>query len=213
MLRSDCYRTSTRISSKVVGSMDLKGLHVVDNGASVYDYTSRMYAWKEWLSVHTLQEVTRLLLPDVQQVIDCYPGFRMEPADTFSLDSIVEPAPYVYTRIRPNVWDALVLKLANIQGIYSSIVARDSEYWHLQVCSINGTKQHGVQYVQRLLGVDADQTLAIGDSQNDEPLFAAARVRVAMGNATDNLKAMATYVTDTAAEGGWAKAINKFVSQ
>lgn len=70
-----------------------------------------------------------------------------------------------------------------------------------------------MQKLQQLLGVTKAQTLALGDNQNDEPLFAAVGTTVAMGNATDELKNLATYVTKTVQHDGWAAAIDRFIPQ
>jgi len=44
------------------------------------------------------------------------------------------------------------------------------------------------------LGVPPEQTLAIGDAESDTAMFAVAGLAVAMGNATDAVKARATLV-------------------
>jgi len=61
------------------------------------------------------------------------------------------------------------------------------------------------------LGIAADETLAIGDSQNDESLFAATGFAIAMGNASPDLKAKADWLTATNAQDGVAVALRKFV--
>ena len=50
-----------------------------------------------------------------------------------------------------------------------------------------------------------------GDFINDIDMFKACGVKVAMGNATEKLKAIADYVTDTVDNDGFVKAIEKFV--
>ena len=51
-------------------------------------------------------------------------------------------------------------------------------------------------------GVDVADTVAFGDGDNDRPMIAAAGTGVAMGNASDALKALADIVTDTLADDG-----------
>lgn len=53
--------------------------------------------------------------------------------------------------------------------------------------------------------------MAVGDTENDMAIVKAAYIGVAMGNATDELKAQADYVTDTNENDGVAKAIRHFM--
>jgi len=61
------------------------------------------------------------------------------------------------------------------------------------------------------LGIAADESLSIGDSENDESLFEATGFSVAMGNASAELKAKADWLTATNAQDGVAVALRKFV--
>jgi hypothetical protein len=56
-----------------------------------------------------------------------------------------------------------------------------------------------------------EQTLAIGDGSNDLSLFQNAGFRVAMGNASDELKDAADYVVGSVDEDGFAEAMDRFV--
>lgn len=88
----------------VAGNLQFKGLHVVDGGASVYDYDKNAYVWQEWLPMNTIQAVATVLLPYAKNVIDCFPGFKMVPVTEFTIDDITESAPYTYTQITPSDW-------------------------------------------------------------------------------------------------------------
>lgn len=59
------------------------------------------------------------------------------------------------------------------------------------------------------LGLDPAEAVAFGDSEVDIPMFEAAGLAVAMGNATAPVRAAAAMVTATADEGGVAQAIRR----
>jgi hydroxymethylpyrimidine pyrophosphatase-like HAD family hydrolase len=61
------------------------------------------------------------------------------------------------------------------------------------------------------LGVDPDEVLAMGDSENDESLLAAVGFGIAMGNAVPSLQAGADAVTDTNENDGVARALERYV--
>jgi hydroxymethylpyrimidine pyrophosphatase-like HAD family hydrolase len=61
------------------------------------------------------------------------------------------------------------------------------------------------------LRIAPHQIATIGDMQNDVLMFRQSGLSIAMGNASDEVKAQANEVTDTNQEDGFAKAVRKFV--
>lgn len=72
-------------------------------------------------------------------------------------------------------------------------------------------KGAALQALAAILGIPVAQTLAIGDDENDIPLLRAAGLGVAMGNAADEVKAVAGAVTRANWEDGWAAAMERYV--
>ncbi len=72
-------------------------------------------------------------------------------------------------------------------------------------------KGEGLRVLANEYGIDMSETMAMGDAGNDVSMIKAAGVGVAMGNATDEAKAAADYVTTNVDEGGAADAIRQFV--
>jgi Cof subfamily protein (haloacid dehalogenase superfamily) len=68
------------------------------------------------------------------------------------------------------------------------------------------TKAHAVAALLQHLHADPADTIAFGDATVDLPMFRACAVGVAMGNASDDLKAVATLVTDDVEDDGLANA-------
>lgn len=60
------------------------------------------------------------------------------------------------------------------------------------------------------LGMDVSETMAFGDGGNDKSIIKAAGIGVAMGNANDDVKAVADYVTADVDDDGIAKALRHF---
>ena len=66
------------------------------------------------------------------------------------------------------------------------------------------SKASALERIRARLGVDQTETLAVGDGRNDLEMFAWAGRSVAMGNATDDVKAGADLITASVAEDGVA---------
>ena len=73
------------------------------------------------------------------------------------------------------------------------------------------TKATAVVRYADLNGISPSEVIAAGDSFNDLPLLQACGLKIAMGNAAPELKAIADYVAPTAEEDGLAVAIEEFI--
>ena len=84
-------------------------------------------------------------------------------------------------------------------------------YNNLEFTRADANNGVGLRKLAEILGVNPDATMAIGDTDNDLAIIEAAGIGVAMGNATDAVKARADYVTTTNTKDGVAAAIEHFI--
>ena len=82
---------------------------------------------------------------------------------------------------------------------------------NFEISKAGVTKKEGLEFLANYLGTDLEHTMAIGDSENDLSMINAAGIGVAMGNASDDVKSVANYITTTNNEDGVAEAIKKFI--
>ncbi len=71
-------------------------------------------------------------------------------------------------------------------------------------------KSKGAEAVMKHFGLSMNDTLCIGDDYNDIEMIENAGIGIAMGNASDDVKAKADYVTSSVDEDGFAKAMLKY---
>ncbi len=81
----------------------------------------------------------------------------------------------------------------------------------INVVAPDVSKGKALEALASFLGIPLTEVIAIGDGANDIPLLSSAGLAVAMGNAPDELKAVADYVTLDIDHNGVAAAINKFL--
>jgi Cof subfamily protein (haloacid dehalogenase superfamily) len=81
---------------------------------------------------------------------------------------------------------------------------------YLEVMDSRGSKSNAVQFISKRLKLDRSEIIAMGDNYNDIEMIKYAGMGVAMGNAPDEIKAIADYVTDTNNNDGVQKALEKF---
>lgn len=91
------------------------------------------------------------------------------------------------------------------------ISAARSQPYYLDVTHPQANKGGVVVAMSKLLNIPAAEIATIGDMPNDVLMFEKSGVSIAMGNASPEVQASATYVTSTSEDEGFAKAIEKFV--
>lgn len=82
---------------------------------------------------------------------------------------------------------------------------------NFEVMMGNSSKGNAVAYLAESLGINPEEVMCIGDSENDISMIKYAGVGVAMGNALDIVKEVADYITDTNNNSGVGKAIENLV--
>jgi len=89
-------------------------------------------------------------------------------------------------------------------------VAR-SQHYYLDVTPPGRDKGTFVAALSARLGIAAGEVATIGDMPNDVPMFAVSGYSVAMGSASDAVKARAGHVTQTSDADGFANAIGEML--
>ena len=96
------------------------------------------------------------------------------------------------------------------RGLMRMLPSCVSARWYpdfTDITAIGADKGTALKTVAAHLGIDIKDTIAFGDGANDKPILRAAGTGVAMGNATDDVKAAADYVAGGVDEDGVAKAL------
>ena len=132
-------------------------------------------------------------------------------------------------KIVPNIADAVTFEpvkiltaapneilLPHLQDISGGFEAEmsfvQSAPWFFEGTTKGVSKYSALEQAAAYLGISRDEVIAFGDAQNDMSMLEFAGYGVAMGNACDELKAMADEVTLSNNEDGIAATLAKFMS-
>jgi len=94
------------------------------------------------------------------------------------------------------------------KALGAQATAARSQSYYLDVTPPGCDKGTFVQAMAKRLGISTGAVATIGDMQNDLAMFRTSGISIAMGNATDDVKKLATHVTASNAEEGFAGAID-----
>lgn len=94
--------------------------------------------------------------------------------------------------------------------IFPDLYIVKSTPYFLEFSNKEASKSCAVRFLQKHWNLKQEEILTIGDQNNDIELLKAGGIKIAMGNATEELKKHADYITDTVFNDGFVKAMEKF---
>ena len=106
----------------------------------------------------------------------------------------------------PEIRHPLRSALEKIDGI----AVTSSSPWYVDINTVGVTKASGLMQLGMILNIDRSEMMAFGDAENDIPMIEYAGIGVAMGNASEDVKARADFLTDTNDAEGIAKTLKHF---
>jgi Cof subfamily protein (haloacid dehalogenase superfamily) len=104
-------------------------------------------------------------------------------------------------------------EVAMQQALGAEATAVRSQSYYLDVTPPGCDKGTFVETMAKRLGISTDAVATIGDMQNDLAMFRKSGRSIAMGNATDDVKKVATHVTASNEDEGFAKAIDMILRE
>ena len=121
----------------------------------------------------------------------------------------------LFTNINKFIWFATPEHLEEVKSsILVNVEGIDYFKSHsslLEIVPPNVNKGHTLQELGKILGINRDEIIAIGDEENDLSMIKYAGLGVAMENAKEIVKQHANYITLSNDENGVGEVIKKFI--
>ena len=192
---------SWQLARPIITRLAISTPCIVEGGTRIVDPCDGSTLWQKGLTAAAAREVTevfRCLAPDAQ--IKHSDSHRPEQQRRGPVP--LEPR-FLYLLAVP---EHVARRVQDTLAGLPSVAAHCTPAWtgqqllDVHVTHREATKGHAMTQWQELLGVTSAQTAVLGDSENDLPLFASARVRIAVGDASPALRVQADYVSVPLAE-------------
>lgn len=134
----------------------------------------------------------------------------MQITEVYSLpEAVTEPVVKVLMMEDPERLVVVEKKLQ--EELKGELSVMRSKPFFLEFTEAGVTKGTSLNHLIGKLGITREEVIAMGDSYNDLAMIEFAGLGVVMGNAPDDIKAKANYVTDTNMNDGVAKVVEEFV--
>ncbi|MGN7469128.1 Cof-type HAD-IIB family hydrolase [Brevibacillus sp. SAFN-007a] len=167
-----------------------------------YAVTNRSWRWRE-LFPHVNRQTVRQLWQDR------YP-LKIQPTSTLAeyvrTKQVCAPKIFVTGEAGRIAAARRELECASLEKIR---VTASGER-NLEILPEGVSKASGLAVLSEKLGIDPEEIVAVGDNYNDAEMLQYAGMGVAMGNAPDDVKRLARYVTTSNDQHGVAAVIRKF---
>ncbi|HZE87198.1 MAG TPA: HAD-IIB family hydrolase [Methylomirabilota bacterium] len=181
-------------------------------GSQIIDGASRKLIYEKSLENKDLTPILSILTAyDIPIVIDYKQGHsRYSPLQKFT-EKVFN---ILAINLSEEVADEIINKLTHISTATAhKILSWDQGYIVLNISHVLATKQHAIFEVAKRLRIEPNEIIGVGDGYNDFPLLMACGLKVAMGNAVADLKAIADYIAPPVEQDGVVAVIEKFVLQ
>jgi HAD superfamily hydrolase (TIGR01484 family) len=208
-----CVATSRTLadSHDVLDHLSLSGPCVVTGGAQVYDPVAKRILHEVILPSDLVRQFFEIAQRHGLESM-YYDGVRdaiyapgMTPAKVLSI---------YMPKVDPQQVDAMVQEFSiDPRAHVQKLSAWDKNFMSIDITGSEASKLHGIVEVARILDIQTQDIIGVGDGYNDFPLLMACGLKIAMGNAVPELKAIADFVAPTVDEDGVATIIEKFVLQ
>lgn len=198
-------------AEEVIKRLNLSSLCVLDGGAQIYDPVTKKIISEQPITPQDAETVWKFLKEN---------NHPFKYSDGSSDKQLVQekmPAKvldFIVLSLTETEADNLVTKLSHIPTLALHKVSSWTEgELGVKISHATATKLHGIVTVSEMLGIKREEIIGVGDSYNDFPLLMASGLKIAMGNAVPDLKAIADYIAPTVEEDGVVDIIKKFVLQ
>lgn len=189
------------------------GYAVVNNGSQVVNIATDEVLYDQPIDLADAKEVISLFQKEkvqfyVKQGLHDMKYFE----NPFKKGQTLKNAYMIFTHdiFTTDEVDIFQKKLSHLDNL-SSYRNRHKDGFGLNIQHVKATKLHGVELVLEALNIKSQEAIGVGDSYNDFSLLMACGLKVAMGNAIEDLKAIADYIAPSVDEDGVVDVINKFV--
>ncbi|HRN96708.1 MAG TPA: HAD family hydrolase [Candidatus Levybacteria bacterium] len=191
------------------------GYAVVNTGALIIDLANESIVREQYIEQSDVSEIFRVLSEEaVKLYVKDTPFDPTHYPKFYDTSNLPEKAYMIFTdeEYPEEKIDLILQKLSHLSNLnVHKTVHKDPSKFGINVTHLNATKLHGVQFLLERLKLNREEVIGVGDSYNDFPLLMASGLKVAMGNAIQELKDIADYVAPPVTQDGVADVIEKYI--
>lgn len=203
-------------TAKILASLGMEQGYIVTNaGGVVLDLATKKSIYEKPIENVEAREIISLLQ---KENLEFYVKENIHDGawerGIFKKDDILKKAYMIFTMddLSEERVDDILKKLSHLPHLNMHKTQHKNPHTRgINITHAEATKLHGIEMLSKKFGLKREEIIGIGDGYNDFPLLMASGLKVAMGNANDELKKIADYIAPPVTEDGVATVIEKFI--
>jgi HAD superfamily hydrolase (TIGR01484 family) len=182
----------------VVKRLGLEDLCIIEGGGCIIDPQTEKLVWEKLVDAKTSNQVVTIFKQYAKSEELVKSSGRPERLGVQTIGDYSFENRVIYL-LGTSEETAQTVKdvLAQVSSVAVNITTPSwagPDLFDVHVTDKHRTKEYALDEWYRLMGIKKAECVAMGDSANDLPLFNAVGLKVAVGNATSELKAQADYI-------------------
>lgn len=199
------------LAKPVIEALGLSAPCIVEGGARIIEPGSEATLWEKSLEAPALQAALAIFQreSDAGRVYTA----QLAPAELSTVTEVPQGSRFIYLLDLNSDLAVRVAAAVDREGFAAAHVTPSwsgREKLDVHVTHPEATKQHAAEAWQQLRGISMEQTIGMGDSRNDIPLFRATGTHVAVEDADPEIKRLADYVVPHCKEGALIHVLTHF---
>ncbi len=219
---------------KYVEELNLTSFQICDGGGEIFDPLSQKPAYQKIIPSDIVwQIIADLKRNKIHYLASCLSKYHLDkayirPETLEKYQFFIPELPDLNDVQNPQITKITVMgvnsknskKIENILRKYSGYIhyiisayslTQSTGLHALDITEKSATKLTALEAYVKLTNIDLKETIVVGDGYNDFPLLMAGGLKIAMGNAVEDLKKIADFVAPSVEEDGVAMVIEKFL--
>lgn len=201
------------LATPIIRRLGLKSPCIIEGGTRIFDPLSGKTLWEKALSPgaeRTLLEIFKRHAPADKLV-----GFSdMSRRSLGEIAELPEKLTVVYLMALDKALATTISNNINTHGIAAAHITPSwsgEGLWDIHITHPEATKEHAIQAWQDLEKITKAETIGMGDSGNDIPIFESAGLKVAVASGTPDLLELADYIAPAVNDHALQHVIEKFL--
>ena len=193
--------------------LDLTDPCIINGGSQIIDPKTQQIIWERPIDKENVLEILKIINRDKIPFVVSDNGTEYEnPSQSEFQNPLAIKLSYFDSKKKSDQCLEILARIDGISAHKTFSWNKDRNYkMDIYITHQEATKHHATQKLAKILGIDVDEMIGVGDARNDAPLLNICGLKIAMGNADDKLKRIAHYIAPSVDDDGVAHVVEKFI--